>query len=169
MHKYNSLTGVINNNKTIIPVVISDNNNSSNVSFAQSIASTLSVHNVDKTAHENIIPTKVSELANDSGFLTDENEPVFKASVAKNIATGDVANWNTASANSHLHGNKTLLDSLTASGNGKSFLANDGNYKIMDTSSVANTSLSNLTNTASTSLKTAGMSTVVNTYVHGTS
>lgn len=123
---------VTNNDTTTIQIVISDNNNSSNVKFVQSINSALSVHNSDKFAHDNIIPTKVSDLKNDSGFLTNESDPIFNASAAKNISSTDVTNWDIAYANNHIHGNKSLLDNLTSAGNGKSYLSNDGSYKTID-------------------------------------
>ena len=44
------------------------------------------------------IPTKTSDLTNDSGFLTSETEPAFNASVAKNITNSDVTNWNSKQA-----------------------------------------------------------------------
>lgn len=42
------------------------------------------------------IPTKVSELDNDLGYLTDytETDPVFLASVAAGITSTDINNWN---------------------------------------------------------------------------
>ena len=40
------------------------------------------------------IPTKTSDLTNDSGFLTSESEPAFNSSVAKNITNNDITNWN---------------------------------------------------------------------------
>ncbi len=40
------------------------------------------------------IPTAVSELDNDSGFLTSESDPVFSASVAYGITSNDITNWN---------------------------------------------------------------------------
>ena len=44
------------------------------------------------------IPTKTSDLTNDSGFLTSESEPAFNASAAKNITNADVLNWNSKQA-----------------------------------------------------------------------
>ena len=41
-----------------------------------------------------IIPTKTSDLTNDSGFINAETEPAFNASPAKNITNGDITNWN---------------------------------------------------------------------------
>lgn len=42
------------------------------------------------------IPTKVSDLTNDSGFITGytETDPVFTASVAHDITSQDITNWN---------------------------------------------------------------------------
>lgn len=45
------------------------------------------------------IPTKVSDLQNDSGFLTTETDPVFSASAAAGITSSDITNWNAAEAN----------------------------------------------------------------------
>lgn len=41
-----------------------------------------------------IIPTKVSELQNDSGFLSTESDPVFGASAAAGISAADISSWN---------------------------------------------------------------------------
>ena len=42
------------------------------------------------------IPTKTSELTNDSGFLTSytETDPIFSASAAAGITATDISNWN---------------------------------------------------------------------------
>jgi len=42
------------------------------------------------------VPTKVSDLTNDSGFITSytETDPVFTASPAHGIAASDITNWN---------------------------------------------------------------------------
>lgn len=42
------------------------------------------------------VPTKVSDLQNDSGYITSytETEPVFNASAAKSITSQDILNWN---------------------------------------------------------------------------
>jgi len=42
------------------------------------------------------VPTKVSDLTNDSGFITSytETDPVFTASVAHGITSSDITNWN---------------------------------------------------------------------------
>ena len=49
---------------------------------------------VDDSINAISIPTKVSDLTNDSGFLTSESDPVFVASVAHDITSTDIINWN---------------------------------------------------------------------------
>ena len=46
------------------------------------------------------IPTKVSDLTNDSGYITGytETDPVFTASAAHGIASSDISNWNSKQA-----------------------------------------------------------------------
>lgn len=43
------------------------------------------------------IPTKTSQLDNDSGFLTSESDPVFSASAAASITSQDITDWNNKS------------------------------------------------------------------------
>lgn len=45
------------------------------------------------------IPTKVSDLTNDSGFITSytETDPVFSSSAASGITSSDISNWNNKS------------------------------------------------------------------------
>lgn len=40
------------------------------------------------------IPTKLSELDNDEGFITTETDPVFSASASASITSNDISNWN---------------------------------------------------------------------------
>ena len=42
------------------------------------------------------VPTVVSELENDSGYITtaEETDPVFSASAAAGITSNDIQNWN---------------------------------------------------------------------------
>lgn len=44
------------------------------------------------------------------GYLTEETE--FNASVAKNIQSTDIENWNTSYSNNHTHDNKQILDNI---------------------------------------------------------
>ena len=43
------------------------------------------------------IPTKTSQLDNDSGFLTSESDPVFSASAAATITSQDITDWDNKS------------------------------------------------------------------------
>lgn len=47
------------------------------------------------------VPTKVSDLTNDSGFITSytETDPVFTASAAHGITSNDISNWNSKTSN----------------------------------------------------------------------
>lgn len=45
------------------------------------------------------IPTKVSDLQNDSGFLTTETDPVFSSSAASSITSSDISRWNAGETN----------------------------------------------------------------------
>ena len=50
---------------------------------------------VDSNKVANVtVPTKVSDLTNDSGFLTAEIDPVFSASAAHGISSSDISTWN---------------------------------------------------------------------------
>lgn len=42
------------------------------------------------------IPSKTSDLTNDSGFISTEADPVFTASDAYGISSTDIANWDNA-------------------------------------------------------------------------
>ena len=53
---------------------------------------------LDSKADASNIPTKTSDLTNDSGYITSETDPVFNASVAKNITSTDITNWNNKQA-----------------------------------------------------------------------
>ena len=56
--------------------------------------------NATTNATANItVPTKVSDLNNDAGFLTTETDPVYSASVASGITSTDITNWNAAEPN----------------------------------------------------------------------
>lgn len=43
------------------------------------------------------IPTKTSNLTNDSGYISTETDPVFSASPSANITSQDITNWNNKS------------------------------------------------------------------------
>jgi len=42
------------------------------------------------------VPTNVSQLTNDSGFVTSESDPVFTSHAASSITTTKISNWDTA-------------------------------------------------------------------------
>ena len=70
---------------------------------------TLSASDVSALPSSTSIPTKVSDLTNDSGFISSytETDPVFTASTAYGISSTDVSNWNNG---------KLSLDTTAASG-----------------------------------------------------
>ena len=89
------------------------------------------------------IPSKTSELVNDAGFITEnepfeESDPLFTASPASGITSGDIANWNgkqeELTSNNKLNAdliedgdtNKTVTDTEKASWNGKYTKPTDG-------------------------------------------
>lgn len=45
------------------------------------------------------IPTRTSQLTNNSGFITSESDPVFSASAAAGITSSDITNWNSKTSN----------------------------------------------------------------------
>lgn len=51
---------------------------------------------LDKANVEDIV-TKTSELINDSGFISQEIDPVYSSSVASGITSNDITNWNNKS------------------------------------------------------------------------
>lgn len=55
------------------------------------------------------VPTKVSDLNNDSGFLTTETDPVFTASAAYGISSTDITNWNAKAEVSDIPTNNNQL------------------------------------------------------------
>lgn len=54
---------------------------------------TLSASDVSALPSSTTIPTKVSELNNDSGFITTETDPVFVASAAYGISSANISAW----------------------------------------------------------------------------
>lgn len=115
---------------------------------------TLSV-DTSTMAQKSDLPTKTSDLTNDSGFITGytETDPVFTASAASGITSSDITNWNSkqtalvSGTNIKTINNESLLGSgninITSGGgsatdvqvNGSSIVSNDvanlsveGNY-----------------------------------------
>ena len=69
------------------------------------------------------IPTKTSQLDNDSGFLTSESDPVFSASAAATITSQDITDWNDKSDFSGSYDDLTNKPTIPTK---TSQLANDG-------------------------------------------
>ena len=90
------------------------------------------------------IPTKTSDLINDSGFIDVELEPIFTASAANTITSSDITNWNSKTSFSGDYDDLTNKPTIPTK---TSDLTNDNNF-------VTNTA-DNLTNyTATTVLNT---------------
>lgn len=49
---------------------------------------------VDSINRVKISSNLISDLTNDSNFITSESDPVFNASAAAAITTGNITNWN---------------------------------------------------------------------------
>lgn len=69
------------------------------------------------------IPTKTSQLDNDSGFLTSESDPIFSASAAATITSQDITDWNNKS---DFSGNYNDLTNKPTIPTKTSDLTNDG-------------------------------------------
>ena len=73
--------------------LLSSTVNSTTNTMHQSAITAALYNKADKTD----IPTKTSDLTNDSGFITTETDPVFTNSVAHEITSTDITNWNNKS------------------------------------------------------------------------
>lgn len=73
--------------------LLSSTGNSTTNTMHQSAITAALYNKADKTD----IPTKTSDLTNDSGFITTETDPVFTNSVAHEITSTDITNWNNKS------------------------------------------------------------------------
>lgn len=76
------------------------------------------------------IPTKVSQLSNDSGYITGytETDPVFSSSAAADITSTDITNWNSKADTSDI---PTVTSDLTNDSNfvsDSSYVHTDNNY-----------------------------------------
>jgi hypothetical protein len=127
-----TITVSVNENPTINLEITAYRNNV-DLNFVESIESVVSVHNTDSNAHSNIINGLISSKANLSEMTTALASKIDIIN-GKGLSTNDLtnalkSNYDTAYADSHIHSNKNLLDSLISSGDGTSYLANNGNYK----------------------------------------
>lgn len=97
----------VSNKSSIAPLLVVDSNNkvrignlpttTSITDDSSTIPKTNAVYNaLSSKANSSDIPTKVSDLQNDSGFITSytETDPVFTASAAHGISSSDISNWN---------------------------------------------------------------------------
>ena len=107
-----------------------------------------------------IVPTKTSELQNDSGFLTSESDPTVP-SIVKTITIADINNWNNKQ-DQLVSGNtiKTINNiSLLGSGNlnvgGINYVAGNGIEIIEDTINNTITSYNDLTDLPTIPTKTS--------------
>ena len=79
------------------------------------------------------VPTKVSDLTNDSGFISSytETDPVFSASVAAGITSTDISNWNNKTSNT---GTVTSIGLTNATDSGLTIsgspITNSGNITV---------------------------------------
>lgn len=134
---------------TDIQVTITDNNASVDVNFAQSIASSIAVHNTDTQSHASIlsaltnlnsqvatkanassVPTKVSQLQNDSSFATTSQIPTVPTLISAftNDASYATTSQLTSKASTTLN-NITQSSALTNLGFAGQSLTTNGYYK----------------------------------------
>ena len=71
------------------------------------------------------IPNKISQLSNDSGFISDSNYVHTDNNLSNALKTA----YDLSVTNTHTHNNKVILDNIVASGDGSKFLSDDGTYK----------------------------------------
>ena len=71
------------------------------------------------------IPNKISQLSNDSGFISDSNYVHTDNNLSNALKTA----YDLSVTNTHTHNNKVILDNMVASGDGSKFLSDDGTYK----------------------------------------
>ena len=93
------------------------------------------------------VPTKVSDLTNDSGFISSytETDPVYSASAAAGITSSDITNWNNKTSNTG------TITGVSANGTS---VATSGvaNIPAASTSAYGVTQLSSSTSSTSTTL-----------------
>lgn len=120
---------VQNNNTAAINLEITDNNKTIDINFLE----TINLHNTNSTSHENIVSdleSKIALKANSIDMVTKVDTVSGKGLSTNDLTDSLKSNYDTAYTNNHTHNNKTILDSLISNGNGISYLANDGTYKI---------------------------------------
>lgn len=80
-------------NKPTIPTV---NNATLTIQKNGTTIDTFTANSSTDTTVNVTVPTKTSDLTNDSGYITGytETDPIFSASVASGISSSDISNWN---------------------------------------------------------------------------
>ena len=84
----------------------------------------------DDLTNKPSIPTKVSDLTNDSGYLTEETDPVFTSSDVYGITSSDISSWN---AKSDFSGDYDDLTNKPSIPTKVSDLSNDSGYLTLST------------------------------------
>lgn len=115
-----------------IPTNVSELTNDAGYVNAQGASAAAPVQSVNgQTGAVTVaVPTRVSELTNDSGYLTAETDPVFGASAAAGITSGDIASWD---AKSDFSGSYNDLTDKPTIPTKVSDLTNDSGYLTTET------------------------------------
>lgn len=104
--------------------LLSSTGNSTTNTMHQSAITAALYNKADKTD----IPTKTSDLTNDSGFITTETDPVFTNSVAHEITSTDITNWNNKSTFSGNYNDLTNKPTIPTVPTDVSSFNNDAGY-----------------------------------------
>ena len=91
---YTAGDGIVIDENNVISTIDSGANNYNNLSNKPSINGVVLEGNKTSEDLGIDIPTKVSDLQNDSGFITTETDPIFTQSVAATIDDDDINYWN---------------------------------------------------------------------------
>ncbi len=85
---------------------------------------------VDNSISSLSLPTKTSDLTNDSGYITSytETDPIFSASAAAGISSTDISNWNAKSNFSGSYNDLTNKPTIPTVPTNVSAFTNDSGY-----------------------------------------
>ena len=67
----------------------------------------------DAKADSSDIPSKVSDLTNDAGYIASESDPTVPSCV-KSVTQTQLEGWDDAAAKKHIHENKSVLDGISS-------------------------------------------------------